>query len=326
MAALTNPDPTTEKPPRRRRWIPLSLRMFAALLASLGVASLWLGACAYRQMAAIREIEQAGGSVHTEERSPELLRHWVGDRWMQSLDILFGVDLKGSDNVQAAFPRLRTLTHLKSLSRDDTPVTDPELVSLRGLARLTDLSLDDTPVSDAGLEHLQELTRLKELSLCNTEITDTGLKHLRGLAELEDLRIDNLQITDSGLEQIAGLTRLELLSLRGAQVTDAGLSHLKGLASLKYLWLDNTRVTDDGLAQLKGLTQLVYLSLRDTQVTDAGLVHFRGLTRLGNRTKSYLAPAARSWKHGGLNLMGTQVTDKGTTELKKALPGLALWR
>jgi hypothetical protein len=51
-------DPAADKLPRPNRWIPLSLRMFVALLLLFGI---WTGIRAYRQFVAIREIEQAGG-------------------------------------------------------------------------------------------------------------------------------------------------------------------------------------------------------------------------------------------------------------------------
>src|SRR5258708_1260876 len=173
MAAPTNPDPTTERPPRSWRWIPLSVRMLASMVLLLGIGGLWLGARGYRQMVAIRDIEQAGGEVLTEKAGPEWLRARVGDEWMRSLDKVVRVDFYGLDRL------------------DGTPVTDAELVNLKGLTELTLLSLDGTWVSDTGLEHLQGLTRLKSLSLCNTQVTDAGLKHLRGLADLEQLHIDS---------------------------------------------------------------------------------------------------------------------------------------
>jgi hypothetical protein len=55
MAALTNPDPTTENLPRPRRWIPLSLRMFVALMLVLGNV-IWIVVPAWTQPAAINEI------------------------------------------------------------------------------------------------------------------------------------------------------------------------------------------------------------------------------------------------------------------------------
>src|SRR5882724_1525355 len=57
-------DPTLEKPPRARRQIPLSLRMFAAILVLLGASAVWIGVPAYRQYRALQAIERAGGHVY----------------------------------------------------------------------------------------------------------------------------------------------------------------------------------------------------------------------------------------------------------------------
>ncbi|MBI3863652.1 MAG: hypothetical protein HY290_17315 [Planctomycetia bacterium] len=82
-----NADPTTIQPPRARRWVPLSLRMFAAILVILVVSSvLWIGIPAYRQHVAIREIEQVDGSVRTNPVGPAWLRSWVGDERMKLFD------------------------------------------------------------------------------------------------------------------------------------------------------------------------------------------------------------------------------------------------
>jgi len=65
MAALTNSDPVTDKPPRRRQWIPLSLRMFLAILLLLGVGGLWLGARDIARWLRSRDLKQAGGELST---------------------------------------------------------------------------------------------------------------------------------------------------------------------------------------------------------------------------------------------------------------------
>jgi hypothetical protein len=138
---------------------------------------------------------------------------------------------------------------------------------------------------------------------------DTTLAEVGRLTQLERLSFDNASATDAGLVHLKGLTNLSVLNLRGTQVTDAGLVRLKGLANLSALWLDGTRVTDAGLVHLKGLSNLSVLELRETEVTDAGLVHLKGLTKL-----EYLG------------LADTQVTDAGVDELKRARPGLTIFR
>src|SRR5437868_2248538 len=87
-------DPTTGKPPRPRRWIPVSLGMFVALLLVVGVASgLWIGVPAYRQLAIIQEIEGLGGTVDCVPIGPKWLRRWVGDENMRMFDEIVSVRL-----------------------------------------------------------------------------------------------------------------------------------------------------------------------------------------------------------------------------------------
>lgn len=63
MANRTDPIPypTTDEPLRSRRWIPMSLRIFAALLLILGYATAWLGVRGYQppQRGLITKLEGA---------------------------------------------------------------------------------------------------------------------------------------------------------------------------------------------------------------------------------------------------------------------------
>jgi hypothetical protein len=69
-----------DKPPSPRRWIPLSVRICAALLVMLGVGSLWIVVPAFRRSVAIREIERLGGTVNFRRRVPQWLRDVAGSR------------------------------------------------------------------------------------------------------------------------------------------------------------------------------------------------------------------------------------------------------
>src|SRR5437899_1044585 len=84
--ATSTSDPTTDKPPRPRRWIPVSLRMLVAVLTSLGVACAWYGVTGYRQLTAIRELESVPGDVRTKPVGPGWLRDWVGIERMRMFD------------------------------------------------------------------------------------------------------------------------------------------------------------------------------------------------------------------------------------------------
>src|SRR5258708_2216851 len=117
MAITSNPtpDPTTCKPPRRPRWIPISLRMFVAMLC---VSAAWTGVRIFRQHVAIRAIERLGGKVVTHPVGPAWLRAGVG---MKEMRIFEDVDLV-------------------TLDLSNT-VTDADLVHLRALPLLTGLDL-----------------------------------------------------------------------------------------------------------------------------------------------------------------------------------------
>ena len=167
MPAPTNvpSDPTTDKPPRRQRWIPLSLRMFIAILATSVVAGvLWIGVPAYRQYVAIREITRVGGTVETQPGGPEWLRELLGDERMEWFEDLVRVRLEG------------------------TPATDATLVYLSGLPKLHRLDLFETEVTDAGLAHIARLSTLRVLALDGTRVSDAGVADLQ--KELPDLKID----------------------------------------------------------------------------------------------------------------------------------------
>jgi Leucine Rich repeats (2 copies)/Leucine Rich repeat len=230
MVATSNPTPQSavDEPPRPRRWIPVSLRMLALLLAIVGVFAGREGVRMYRQQIAIREIEQAGGTiVETEDGGPDWLRYILGDRCMQVFDTVVTVNLDQSTITDAGLAKLEVLTGLRSLDLAHTEVTDAGLASVRPLRDLRGINLNETGVTDAALIQLKELPNLQFLYLSETRVTDAGLAHLTSLPNLE--RID----------------------LYGTQVGDAGLLHLYGLTKLRRLEIHNTRVTYENAFKLK---------------------------------------------------------------------------
>lgn len=170
----TKPD----RPPRARRWVPLSLRMLLTLLAILGMTCSWACVRGYRQLAVIREIEELGGSV---------VQFPAGQRWFR--------ELIGED-------RMRMFDNVTGVWLQNTQITDAGLAHLGGFTTLQILDLDNTHVTDAGLEHLRGLTNLRLLYLFNTRVTDAGLAHLRGLTVLQELSLYNTQVTDAGVAEL----------------------------------------------------------------------------------------------------------------------------
>jgi hypothetical protein len=222
--------PHLDKPPRRRRWIPLSLRMYLALLLVAGVGSAsYVGLPAWRQHVALREIERLGGFVIAEPRGPAWLRSLLVNDRMKMFDEVCYVELRGTRATDAT---LRHLSCLKSMSG---------------------LSLGGTEITDAGLANLEGLTNLHNLLLVNTRVSDAGLAHLKRLKRLQNLVLDRTQVTGAGLARLEEMTNLKDLSLGSTRVSDTSLVHLAGLTRLKYVWLADTQVTDAGAAELQAL-------------------------------------------------------------------------
>jgi len=210
MAAPASPtiDPTTDKPPRPRCWIPVSLRLFAAILVLLGVAGAWRGVTAYQQLAAIREVERLGGRVSEERIGTTWLRELVGEERMRGFDnvIAVGVDTEATD---AMLSHISGFTNLQSLWVRNTQVTDAGLVHLRGLSSLERLNLAKTKVSADGLASLAAQAKLRVLWLDDTQASDVGRQHLVKLTGLKWLVIDK----EVGKDKYSDLDLLQIRSL-----------------------------------------------------------------------------------------------------------------
>src|SRR5665213_2254121 len=203
-ASLT--DPTTDKPPRPRRWIPLSLQMFVVILS---VTAAWTGIRACRQHAAIRAIDEMAGSVITDEVGPRWLRRWGGDLWAKSFDEIRGVNFYSP------------------------LITDEGLSNLKAFLNLIFVDFRDAQVTDVGLEQLSGLKKLETLRLPHTKVTDAGMLHLKGLPNLALLELRGTKITDAGLAHVNGIHSLRILLLQGTQVGDVGLEHLSTMTNLE---------------------------------------------------------------------------------------------
>src|SRR4030095_1464603 len=80
---------------------------------------------------------------------------------------------------EADLPQLASLTNLRVLHLEKTPMTDAMLANLKGLKNLTYLNLYGTQITDAGLPQLKELTNLKSLYVFETKVTDAGIAALK---------------------------------------------------------------------------------------------------------------------------------------------------
>jgi hypothetical protein len=239
---------------------------------------------------AIVKIEDLGGEVVADEKSPETP--------VVKLDFSDYSPVKDDDLQYAA-----VFSRLRELNLRGTGIADAALAHIKGLARLESLDLSFTRLGDAGIKHLKGLSRLQTLSLRNTKITSAGLNDLEGMTQLQTLDLTCTKVGDAGLQHLRKLIQLQRLSLWGTAISDAGLENLSGLTQLQQLNLGSTAISDAGLKHLKSLAQLQDLGLGDTKVTDAGLEHLKGLGKLRS-----------------LDLLYAAVTDAGVKKLQAALP------
>jgi hypothetical protein len=201
--AVLLPGPVLEKPPRVRRWVPLTLRMFVAILGLLGSASaIVVGMPVYRQHMGIAAVERVEGAFSTRFGGPSRLRRWIGDEWMKPLDHVIDVNLRGTATTDTDLAQIASIPTLRSLWLDRTLVTDAGLAHISGLTELGDLSLNDLHVTDAGLVHIRRLRRLGKLSLDRTQVSDEGLRFLKSLPNLHMLRIRGTKVTNAGVAEL----------------------------------------------------------------------------------------------------------------------------
>jgi len=217
----------TDSPPRSRRRIPASLRIFVALVALLGITSvLWIVVPAGRQHLAILEIRRLGGHFLAEQKSPKWLCDLLGDERMQFFAKVTQINLRNTSATDDSLRHFGTFTELKSLYLDGTQITDAGLSRLQGLKQLNYLDLHNTPVTDAGLVHLTGMTDLSTLSLHGTAVTDQSIPVLTSFSKLRQLTL-------------------------GPDVTDMGVTQLTRLSRLQSLWLVRTSVTPEAIKALK---------------------------------------------------------------------------
>ena len=252
---------------------------------------------------------------------------------------IVAVDLHATWITDSDIADLARLPNLAKLDLSLTRISDHGLEQLKDAPAITDLNLYyDELITDAGLSALKGWKHLKRLSVRGTKITDTTLQHLSGVTTLESLDAGYAQITDVGLELLTPLTNLKELAIGGNKLTDAGLQSLRQLPGLIYLDLSGAERTDSGmwsvsltepgLDAIATLGNLRHLRLNGTLVSARGLQRLIGLTKIEwldlegcTRIGDDVVPVLASFHNlQRVDLTGSQVTEKGVAELKRANP------
>jgi ankyrin repeat protein len=188
------PNPLLDKPPRQRRWIPLSARIFAALLVLLGLCgSLWFGLAVHRQGTVIREIERLGGRCELKPTGSDWFDRFV----RRPLAEVTAVRISSTDKVGEITPHFQRLHPRPRLYVDGTQIhklaKDGDTEKLAALLNQHPIlihacdSNDQTPLHLSNDERVVEeiLKRHPDLSCCDAR-NETPLQ--RAVSQMEDAR------------------------------------------------------------------------------------------------------------------------------------------
>jgi len=222
-----------DKPPRRRRWMPVSVRMLAAFLFLTG---LWGGTTACRRVVAIWEIERVGGQIGFDRGGPEWLRDLLDDKLMRCFD---GVEyihfLPGPDDYLRD-PRGEHLTGVLPYALGPA-VDDATLAYLPRFPELKSLGLRWAKITDAGMVHLSRLQDLEHLGLEDTKVSDASAPVLGRMPALTNLNVSHTRLTAEGLAKLAGHRKLQIIEIDETQVGPASIASLATMPALQYVWL-----------------------------------------------------------------------------------------
>jgi hypothetical protein len=231
-------DLTLAKPPHRRRWKSVALRMFAVLLLGLSALSAWFVVRVYKQHKLVQEIVAAGGIVSYKPR----------------------FDANGKPQT-GGNPRIPVW--LRDLFGDHV-LDEPELVSFDSNGNSIFY-----PEFLSCIVRLNKLKTLKTVRVSGIRLSRHELEQLAEINGLENLTLDRRAVGDVDLDMLQGLP-LRFLSLEHTQVSDKCMANLGKIHSLGILKLTRTRVSDNGIAKLENLPNLVLLELSRTKVTREG--------------------------------------------------------
>ena len=182
----------------------------------------------WRQAAAVRTLQAAGGRVYCALVGPAWLRSSAVPQISHACDRVLSVtlSLQVSADPLPLLDRIGEFHDLEVLALSDAKVHDEDLWRLSRLTRLRSLTLTGMPLEGAGLAQLAANVRLSALDLSGTDIDDQGLKAVARFANLNELRLDYTRVTDAGLAHLRDLRHLRTLSLSSTSVTETGVAQL----------------------------------------------------------------------------------------------------
>src|SRR6266478_7539316 len=129
--AAQSPDRGADKQPRQRRWIPLSFRVFVAMLLAAATASaLLLGIPAYQRLTVGRQLGQLGLKGMYATRGPKWLQNVLGDEFGDALRDFTCIMIPDTGCTDALVAKLRCYSNLRQLELAENSITDRALDAL----------------------------------------------------------------------------------------------------------------------------------------------------------------------------------------------------
>lgn len=201
------------------KWSWLQFRLRTMLLLVLACAGLlaafdhYLGKPGREQAAAIATIEKLGGEVKTEPAVPEwLARYMSSPRRYELAQLIAG----------RHYREITSIT-VRGTNADEILNVLPQLRGVQGAGAIRSISLNESSVTDEGLSHIAACKHLIYLQLANTAISDSGLVHLRECSELEQLDVSFCHnVTDRSVAVFKRLQNLRSLVVYKTRFTSVG--------------------------------------------------------------------------------------------------------
>jgi hypothetical protein len=251
-----------------------------------------------RDLALLSRVEHVQRlSIEDKEVGDQLLEHVAELSELEWLYI-------GSSRVTGkALQKLAGLTQLRTLSLRKSGLSDADFLQLPAMPNLEALGLDGTQITDVALDHLADFPAVRTLWLDDTNITSAGLSKLVVLSDLSVLYLSGTNVSGPGLAELHKLPELRSISLKNCALTPDDMERLSGLNELDNLGLDHTSVSNEHLLRLDNLPKLRTLWLSKCPVTDEAVDHLARFNTLQT-----------------LYLHGSEISEHGAKDLKKALP------
>ena len=293
-----------------------------------------------RAAAAIDQLRRLGAEVR-ENNNESVVIHlrptWHGSErdlaLLSRVENLQALSIEETELGDAVLDQVAGLKDLDWLYIGSSRITGKGLRKLAGLTQLRTLSLRKSGLSDADIVQLPAMPNLEALGLDGTKITDAALDHLANFPAVRTLWLDETNVTSAGLSKLSVLSDLTVLYLSGTNVSGPGLAELHKLPQLQSISLKNCSLTPDDMERLSGLNELNNLGLDHTNVSNEHLLRLNNLPKLRTLwlskcpvTDEAIDQLAQFNTLQTVYLHGSEVSEHGAKDLKKALPNCQVLR